>query len=92
VKETINTVKRQPSKWRKIIANLTTDKGLMSKVYKQLIQLNTRKTNNPIKKWTEEQVSGVVSSKARGLGYCCVESIGWSKVQEKVMGGRKKVR
>jgi len=54
VKETINRVKRQPSKWRKIIANLTTDKGLMSKVYKQLIQLNTRKTNNPIKKWAED--------------------------------------
>ena len=50
-KETIRKVKRQPSQWEKIIANETTDKGLVSKIYKQLIQLNTRKTNNPIKKW-----------------------------------------
>ena len=49
-KETISKVKRQPSEWEKIIANEITDKGLMSKIYKQLIQLNTRKTNNPIKK------------------------------------------
>ena len=50
-KETISKVKRQPSEWEKIIANETTDKRLISKIYKQLIQLNTRKTNNPIKKW-----------------------------------------
>ena len=50
-KETTNKVKRQPSEWDKIIANETTDKGLISKIYKQLIQLNTRKTNNTIKKW-----------------------------------------
>ena len=43
-KETISKVKRQPSEWEKIIANETTDKGLISKIYKQLIQLNTRKT------------------------------------------------
>ena len=48
-KETIRKVKRQPSEWEKIIANETTDKGLISKIYKQLIQLNTRKTNNPTK-------------------------------------------
>ena len=46
--ETISKVKRQPSKWEKIITNETTDKGLISKIYKQLIQLNTRKTNNSI--------------------------------------------
>ena len=50
-KETISEVKRQPSEWEKIIANETTDRGLISKIYKQLIQLNTRKTNNPIRKW-----------------------------------------
>ena len=42
-KETINKVKRQPSEWEKIIANETTDKGLISKIYKQLIQLNIKK-------------------------------------------------
>ena len=50
-KEIINKVKRQPSEWEKIIAKKTTDKGLNSRIYNQLIQLNTRKTNNPIKKW-----------------------------------------
>ena len=50
-KETTNKVKRQPSLWEKIIANEATDKGLISKIYKQLMQLNTRKTNNLIKKW-----------------------------------------
>ena len=49
-KETISKVKRQPPEWGKIIANETTDKGLISKIYKQLIQINTRKTNNSIKK------------------------------------------
>ena len=53
-KETINKVKRQPSEWEKIIANETTDKGLISKIYKQLMQLNTRKTSNPIKKWAKD--------------------------------------
>ena len=49
-RETISKVKRQPSEWEKIRVNETTDKGLISRIYKQLIQLNTRKTNNPIKK------------------------------------------
>ena len=53
-KETISKVKRQPSEWEKIIATETTDKGLISKIYKQLIQLNTRKINNPIKKWDKD--------------------------------------
>ena len=54
MKETISKVKRQPSEWEKIIANETTDKELISKIYKQLMQLNTRKTNDPIKKWAKE--------------------------------------
>ena len=53
-KETISKVKRQHSECEKIIANATNDKGLISKIYKQLIQLNTRKTNNPIKKWEKD--------------------------------------
>ena len=51
-KETIKKIKRQPSEWEKIIVN-TTEKGFISKTCKQLIQLNSRKTNNPIKKWAE---------------------------------------
>ena len=53
-KETLSKVKRQPSEWEKIIANETIDKGLISKIYKQLIKLNTKKTNNPIKKWRKD--------------------------------------
>ena len=53
-KETINKVKRQHSEWEKIIANEITDKGLTSIIYKQLIQLNIRKTNNTIKKWGKD--------------------------------------
>ena len=49
-KKTISKVKRQPPEWEKIIANETTDKELISKIYKQLMQLNARKTNNPIQK------------------------------------------
>ena len=47
-KETINKMKRQPSEWEKIFENESTDKGLISKIYKQLMQLNIKKTNNPI--------------------------------------------
>ena len=53
-KETIIKVKRQLSEWENITANEATDKGLISKIYKQLMQLNTRKTNNPINKWEKD--------------------------------------
>ena len=47
-------MKRQPSEWEKIIANDATDKELISKIYKQLLQLNSRKINDSIKKWAKE--------------------------------------
>ena len=54
MKEIISKVKRQHSEWEKIRANETTDKELISKIYNQLMQLNTRKINDPIKKWAKE--------------------------------------
>ena len=53
-KEIINKMKRQPSEWEKIFADEATDKGLISKIYKQLIQLSIKKTNNPIQKRPED--------------------------------------
>ena len=53
-KETISKLNRQPSEWEKTIANETTDKELICKVYKQLMHLNTRKMNNPIKNWAKD--------------------------------------
>ena len=52
--ETISKVKRQPSEWEKRIASEITDKGLICKIYRQLIQVNVRKTNNPIQKWDKD--------------------------------------
>ena len=53
-KETISKTKRQPMEQEKIFANDISDKGLVSKIYKELIKLNTQKTNNPVKKWAED--------------------------------------
>ena len=53
MKETISKVKRQAPEWEKIIAKEATDKELISKIYKQLMQLNARKINDPMKKWTK---------------------------------------
>ena len=53
-KETINKTKMQPTEWEKIFANETIDKGLISKIYKQLMELNIKRTNNTVKKWAED--------------------------------------
>ena len=53
-KETVNKTKKQSTEWEKIFANDTTDKGLVSKIYKELLKLNTPKTNNQVKKWAED--------------------------------------
>ena len=57
-KETINKTKRQPTEWEKIFANDATNKGLISKIYKQLIPLSIKKINKPNQKWAEEGFPG----------------------------------
>ena len=53
-KETVNETKRQPTEWEKIFANNLSDKGVVSKIYKELIKLNSKATNNPIMKWATD--------------------------------------
>nr|KAF6387521.1 hypothetical protein mMyoMyo1_008013 [Myotis myotis] len=52
--QTINKMKREPTEWASTFANYTCDKGLISKIYKELMQLNTKKTNNPMKNWAKD--------------------------------------
>ena len=54
MKETISKTKRQPTEWKKILTNDISDKGLVSKIYKERIKLNTPKMNNPVKKWAKD--------------------------------------
>ena len=54
MKETLNKTKRQPTEWEMILENDMSNKGLVSKIYKELIKLNTQKTNNPVKKWVKD--------------------------------------
>ena len=54
MKETISKVKRQPSEWENITTNEANDKELISKIYKHLLQLNSRKKSDPMKKWAKE--------------------------------------
>ena len=53
-KETISKTKRPPTKWEKIFTNDISDKGLVSKIYKELVKLNSQKTNTPVKKWAKD--------------------------------------
>ena len=53
-KETVNKTKRQPTEWEKTFANGLADKGLVPKIYKELIKLNSKETNNPIMKWAKD--------------------------------------
>ena len=50
MKESINKTKKELTEWKKIFANGISDKGLVSKIYKELVKLNTQKSNDPVKK------------------------------------------
>ena len=73
-KETINKTKRQPREWEKIFANDVSDKGLVSKIYKEITKLHTQKTNNPVKKWAEDMNR-----------YFSKEDIRWPAIHETIL-------
>jgi hypothetical protein len=54
-KDTINKTKRPPTDWEKISTNPKSDRGIISNIYKELKKLDSRKPNNPIKKWGSEE-------------------------------------
>ena len=56
MKETISKTKRQLTEWEKIFANDISDEGLVSKIYKELVKLNTQKANNSVKKWAKDMI------------------------------------
>jgi len=64
-KDTVVRTKRQPTDWDKIFTNPTTDRGLISKIYKELKKLDCRETNNPIKKWGSELNKELIAEKCR---------------------------
>jgi hypothetical protein len=53
-KDTVNKTKRPPKDWERIFTNPKSDRGLISNIYKELKKLDSRRTNNPIKKWRSE--------------------------------------
>ena len=65
-KDTVNKTKRQPTEWEKIFANDVSDKGLVSKIYKVPIKLNTKETNNPIMKWAKDMKRNLTEEDRHG--------------------------
>ena len=65
-KETVNQTKRQPTDWEKIFANDISDKELVSKIYKELIKLNSKETNNPIMKWAKDMNRNLTEEDRQG--------------------------